>query len=381
MPCTARQLAILVPGLVLLFGASAGDALGQTVEQPDLPNERVRVLIQLLDNGDFTARTRAEVELSRAGLSSISMIETAARRDPENAARLVGVLERLMVGGADANNGRQWARSACVPTADAVLTILRVGDFSVTETAAAAERSLERLAEQNSVVAGYAVAALSRHRVLRENRAIQELRQLGAKIVFQFEPEFLEYDIPDLEGLDRAEPQTLFPPPMHQVDQVYILSDWKGGTEKLSLLNHLRVHDHSQFVVYAIEGSGITEDDVRASAGEIPGLHTQVRGSAAMGFSSSSSIDGGRCVISGLVEGLSAQRAGLNRGDEIIAIDGRSIDRSFNRLIERLKDYHRGDVVSVSVIRSGMPEEVDKVDVTLSGWEDISDIAPQIWGR
>jgi S1-C subfamily serine protease len=81
------------------------------------------------------------------------------------------------------------------------------------------------------------------------------------------------------------------------------------------------------------------------------------------------------------VEGLSAQRAGLRQGDEIVAVDGRPINRSFNKLVALLEDYRRGDVIPVMVIRAGVPDEIEEVDVTLSGWEDISDFAPQIWGR
>lgn len=380
MSCVAHQFTNVAFSLGLCLGAMASPARGQTIEERDLPNDRVRTLIRLLDDADFTVRTRAEAELSRAGGSSISMIETAARRDPEQAARLVGVLERLMVGAADAENGRMWARAACNPTADALLTTLRVGDFGVSETSVAAEQSLERLAEQNSVVAGYSVAALNRHRVLRENRTIQELRRLGAKIVFHSDPELMGYELEGLGEPEPLKPDTIFSPPVHAVELVYILGDWKGGTEGLELLNRLRVHHLPSFVVYLIKGNGLTDDDVRAKAGQIPGLQVVDRGGAAMGFSSNQRFED-RCIISGLVEGLSAQKAGLRPGDEIVAIDGRWIDRSFNKLVVMLEEYRRGDVLPVLVVRSAPPGEIEEVDVTLSGWEDISDFAPQFWGR
>jgi hypothetical protein len=46
-----------------------------------------------------------------------------------------------------------------------------------------------------------------------------------------------------------------------------------------------------------------------------------------------------------------------------------------------LEEYRRGDVIPVIVIRAVPPGDVEEVDVTLSGWEDVSDFAPQFWGR
>jgi hypothetical protein len=381
MSTATRPSSIHVAGLMLLFAGFATAARGQTVEQRELSNDRVRILIQLLDSNDYTARTRAELELSQAGLSNISMIEAAARRDPENAARLIGVLERLFVGGADANHGKQWARSACNPTADVLLSILRVGDFGVSETSSAAEASLERLAAQNSVVAGYADAALNRHRVLRENRAIQELRRLGAKVVFNPDAELTEFELAELMDEPEERPtDRLSPPPVHGIAWVYILDEWKGGSQGLKLLSRLRVEHLPMFSVYLIEGCGVTIDDVREQVQNVPGLQTVVRSAAALGFSSSSR-DESRCVISGLVEGLAAQTAGLALGDEIVAIDGRPIDRSFYKLTEYLKDYHKGDVIPVMVLRTVGPfREIEEIDVTLSGWTDHPDFVPRIFG-
>src|SRR5262245_39075802 len=115
MPRADTRVLFCYFGPLVLLAGFATSACGQIVEGQDLSNERVRLLIGLLDSNDYATRNRAELELSQAGLSNISIIEAAARRDPENAARLVGVLERLFVGGADAQTERQRARSACVP--------------------------------------------------------------------------------------------------------------------------------------------------------------------------------------------------------------------------------------------------------------------------
>ena len=72
--------------------------------------------------------------------------------------------------------------------------------------------------------------------------------------------------------------------------------------------------------------------------------------------------EGGRLYVGSVMRGCAAQRAGLDAGDEIIAIGGRRVDAA--NLDSVLFNRHQGDKVQVLVGRDG---RVVTLEATLDG--------------
>ena len=66
----------------------------------------------------------------------------------------------------------------------------------------------------------------------------------------------------------------------------------------------------------------------------------------------------GGAVLGEIIEGQPADRAGLERGDEVVALDGQGVE-SFGDIVHELRSHEPGDVVVVSVLRDGEAMEID----------------------
>jgi putative serine protease PepD len=62
-------------------------------------------------------------------------------------------------------------------------------------------------------------------------------------------------------------------------------------------------------------------------------------------------------VLTNVVSGTPADKAGLHAGDAIIAVDGNSIDGSLS-LVAQVRERSVGDKVTITVLRSGASKDV-----------------------
>ena len=76
-----------------------------------------------------------------------------------------------------------------------------------------------------------------------------------------------------------------------------------------------------------------------------------------------------------LTEGGAAEKAGIERGDIIISVNGTALTDEAS-LENILADLKPGDVVKVEVVRNRDPKNVVTVDVTLDGVLDAGSKLP-----
>jgi hypothetical protein len=382
-----RKFAAFIRGWATV-GLSLSLLVAGLAAEPPGPSARIDALLGQLKDTDFGVRLRAERELSTTGVAAIDALERAAIGDAENGTRVVSVLERLYVGDAVHEEEHHLARAACLGSGEALLSLRRIGGFGETELTRAAESALERLADGESDIASYADAALERHALLRENRAIARLRRFGARIVFDDHFDLIHDAISSAtsEPFGIGDDDAVSTPEPRLIAQVYMLPRWTGGQEGLGLLKRLRTS--RTLFVYVIDGGPITADQVRSIASEVPGILTETRGSGTLGISSSLT---GNCEIGQVIEGMAGKRADLRYGDVIEEVDGQPV-ATFHDLTESLRPHSAGDVVTLKIRRGGLPNfesppsnrdgatELEK-PVTLSDWSDLPDFMMQSYGR
>jgi len=370
---TSVRDALLIAAVGL--GLSTSLASGE-----DAPASPIPALLRRMTDPRFEVRTAAERELTRLDAVQIPVLEEAATKDSEHAARIVSLLERLYVGQSAPNSDETSARGALLSSLDVMLTIRRAGDFGETEVTRAAEKSLSRLAEGDSPAAAIAEAALARHAVLAENRAIATLRRLGAKVVFSDLHDPMHDALGQLaEGAIANVPAAAdsSPPALLKVEHVYILRNWTGGKEGLEYLTRLRITGGLQ--LYLVDGCGIRLEDTLALKAAIPGLAPIERSAATLGVRSSGYqfSENGGCEIASVTEGLAADRAGLRTNFVIKAVNGDPIvtfdDGTSKSLVHRLRDCKPGEMVTLSVQKTAAAAAVD-VEVKLSDWSDVPDV-------
>jgi len=63
-------------------------------------------------------------------------------------------------------------------------------------------------------------------------------------------------------------------------------------------------------------------------------------------------------VLTNVVSGTPADKAGLKAGDAVIAVDGNSIDGSLS-LVAQVRERTAGDSVALKVIRGGQSKDVN----------------------
>jgi len=368
---------------VLLFAAAVVTVSTSSLAADDRA-AAIPSLLRRLTDPRFEVRTAAERDLSRLEAVDIPLLEQAAARDSEHAARVVSMLERLYVADSAPAPEENPARAALLSSVDAMLAIRRARDFGETEMTTAAEQALTRLAEGDSPAAPFAEAALARHAVLAENRAITTLRRLGARIVFSDRHDPMHDALGALaEGAapvrDAAGSST--PPAPLSVEHVYILRSWTGGKDGLKYLSRLRITGGLQ--LYLVDGCGITLEDTLPLKAAIPGLAPIERSAATLGVRSSGYqfSETGGCEIAGVTEGLAADRAGLRTNFVIKGVDGDPIvtfdDGTPRSLVHRLRDCKPGEVVTLTVQKQ-INGPLEEIKVTLSDWSDVPDV--QIMG-
>jgi len=370
---------------LFLIAVGLGVSTSAAVLAAPPASSTVPSLLKRLSDPRFEVRTAAERDLTHLSAGDIPALEQAATGDAEHAARAVSLLERLYVGQTSTESQQNPARAAVLSSLDAMLTIRRVGDFGETDLTKAAEAGLERLAEGDTPAAPLAQAALTRHAVLAENRAIATLRQLGARVIFSAVRDPMHDALSQLaEGADTIAADALATAAPLAVEHVYILRSWKGGTEGLEHLRRLRVTAGLQ--LYLVDGCGLKSDDVLPLKATIPGLSPIERSAATLGvrwigYQLSEEIG---CEIAGVTEGLAADKAGLRSNYIITKVDGDPIrtfdDGTSKSLVHRLRDCGPGDTVTLTVMKMMNGPEQD-ILVTLSDWSEVPDVQVMAYAR
>jgi hypothetical protein len=261
-----------------------------------------------------------------------------------------------------------------------------------------AEESLVELAQdENTRVAGAAAFELLSNRELRQARAIEALRKLGAKV--DIGPDLaalaVEFNVansyPDwmMEGIAyvsaEVNPQEhldIFidpadaPPPVPDenipkaVVNVFLTQGWQGGTDGL---HHLRRLEHSTRTITVYVGVGQDEFrlEVMRAVADIPVATVEERGpSLGVRGTPLSSV----CYIDRVIPGGAADRAGLQPGDMVESFNGEPIS-DFSDLINAVGERQVGDDVEIVVYR-------DREEVTLTAklvdWTEI-DTETGLW--
>ena len=134
---------------------------------------------------------------------------------------------------------------------------------------------------------------------------------------------------------------------------------WTGGlngVKYLQRLPDLRALSITRNIGLTLE----EQDQLRA---KLAGVRVDVRSPAYMGIKNQGQFEE-NCVIHTVVSNSPADRAGLQRGDEITHLDGQRVN-GFIALTSLLSDKNGGDIVYLEVHR-GL--EYMELEVTLGEW-------------
>jgi hypothetical protein len=299
--------------------------------------ESVKRLVADLSSADYRTREDATEQLSKGGAEAVGEVVRAAGADDlEVAFRAVRILQAM----------------------------LKSEQPEVERQAAAA---LLQLAEKKTaIVSDVASDALSSYRVILQERAIVELRRLGAKI--------------NMYGTE--EPGTV----NDYLSVTLGAAKWRGNKSDFELLKSL-----PNLYEIGIYGIKVDEDMARVMA-DLPTkparfnlfgtrisdaalniMHEKIRpeiiyrrNGAMLGVKSEMGKNGGpTCIIDSVQPGSAAENAGILAQDEIIAFDGQPIS-SFEELTSLISTKNPTDTVTLDIRRDGT--EIKK-KVSLGQWD------------
>ena len=310
-----RTLRFVIPIVML---ARMGVGLADEAAPADaLTTEHVRAALARLNDPDFHQRESAVDDLFALGLGAIFPLrEAAINGSPEVSVRAFDVLQRLY-------------RGKDEPTFDAV------------------EKTFEMLARvDNLSVSARAERAFESGSETRQLRAISQFEKLGG--IFNFAERN-----PERQPLGRL-----------KVENIMVGRDWAGEDAGLQLLTRIDDLRNSRFQLYIVRGAKVSREATFKLAASLPFMEITERGPARLGIRSKD-ISGQGCMINDVDEGSAADVAGLRANDQVIEIDGHSID-SFDGLIQIIKEKEPGDRVRI-VFRRGF--ETQEAVAELTAWQ------------
>ncbi len=227
-------------------------------------------------------------------------------------------------------------------------------DLKAAETEAV-ENAMESLREVAGAVGERARNTWEIHRVARENRAVERLQSLGAKVKL--------VDAQEARGigldLDADIPLNAVPAIQH----ISLGRAWKGTDDDLKYIG--RLSNIQNGAIYRGKTAKVADAALEALTDRNPHLRVEIRG-AFLGVSYSAPAFGGvaACLIGKVESGSPAEKAGLMKDDIIIKF-GETPVESFMDLIDCLKSSDPGEKVVFTVIRD---REETRMTVELGDW-------------
>ncbi len=284
-------------------------------------------LVDRLEHPDFAQREAASRQLQESGSESIgALVDAALNRPPEAATRSLQVLERLLLSD---------DKHVYIPADDGLSQLLD--------------------SERGAVVVA-ASQILARHMLLREERAVATIRELGGTV---------QYDTADPTVDPRQRiflgPESHLGTPEIVPRTIILGTKWTGGLTGLRFLRWLGHRD--DLVLYVVRGSGVTLAEAQSLAATLPNLSVLERGPY-LGLMGGRTIDPNGCIVEGVQNDGPAAQAKLQAGDVILELEGNEVDQ-FQDLIDQLKNYDIGATITLKISRSA---RTLSVEVVLGEW-------------
>jgi hypothetical protein len=296
----------------------------------------VKRLVADLSSPDYRTREEATQQLSKGGAEAVGeVVRAAAADDLEVAFRAVRILQAMLK-----------------------------SDQSAVERQAA-DALLQLAEKKTAIVSDVASDALSSYRVILQERAMVELRHLGAKV--------------NKYGTDE-------PASVNDYLSVTLgASKWRGDKSDFALLKSL-----PNLYEIGIYGIKVDEDMARVMA-DLPTkparfnlygtrisdaalniMREKIRAKivlsngAMLGVKSQIGLNGGpTCIIGSVQPGSAAENAGILAQDEILAFDGHPVT-TFEELTSLISTKNPSDTVTIDLRRDGV--EITK-KVSLGQWD------------
>jgi hypothetical protein len=174
-------------------------------------------------------------------------------------------------------------------------------------------------------------------------------------------------------------------PTSDQSVRIYLDEHWPGTPECFALLSRLKLLATSTRIgfgrvhIYQIDGHPLSQEDIAALKGLFGDLRVQTRGRVCLGILQDGFAAVPGVPVGSLSPGGSAANAGIQRGDVIVAMNGRDL-LDFDELVTRLREFRIGDKIQLKVVRGGIPRvlpsgipqpnsgDAMEIEVTLQGW-------------
>ena len=361
----------LIPGVATVTGVRASEEFAAGIEG----------LIAQLGADDFALREAASRGLAAAGMAALGPLEAAIEGDDlEVASRAAEIVRGFLAppplggrlagddappdsspgepapaaprsaaegAGDESQGGGARAPAGGAPAGGAPSRGAPAGsDEERLELAAAAEQVLCRVSERaDGPLAGFAVAALDFHHRGMSQESRERLEALGAMVTEDFSP------LSGQRGL-----------------HVVLTTDWRGTPDDLRLVPRLRnvvqvsvrgvrlddtgaaalarVRGVERFELY---GTGITDTAVDLLRSRFPESKIDIRKGGKLGVGGQPSI--GPCMITQVVAGSAADKAGLQISDIVLSIDGQPVP-NFESLTEKVGGHGPGETLVLEVQRN-----------------------------
>ncbi len=235
-------------------------------------------------------------------------------------------------------------------------SILESSDPAVQQQADVALESLA--AKKTTVVASLATDALAVYLSIRQDRAIEQLRRLGAVIS---------------NGPFEADNRML---------SVRISKDWKGHSADFDLLAQLpdlqrlsfygvslddaavkTIGQLSQLSALDLYGTGVSAEAAQKLNAALPGAKIERRNGALLGIGGHA--DDSPCRVGEVQPHSAAEAADIRQDDEIVSFEGKPI-HSFKEFTDLVAEKYGGDRVKLQIRRG---DELLTKQVTLGQWQ------------
>jgi hypothetical protein len=335
LPCLGMAVIFSALGALPLQAEENRPATAVSNSSAAKQSDSVKRLIADLSANDYRTREDATRQLATAGPEAVGQLaEAAAGEDLEVAFRAIRILQAMVI------SQRPGVESQALA-------------------------ALEQLAaHEASSTADLANDALEFYRVARQERAIEELRRLGAEV--------------NIYG-------TELPGSVNETLSITIgAAKWRGRTADLALLQFvpnlmelnfygLKLDDEAIKPLSKLQkpgkinffGTGISEAACAKIAEKLPPSETKIerRGGAKLGVRGNSLVNG--CIIDSVQQGSAAHQAGLQTGDEIVLFEGKPVI-NFKDLTDLIAEKNPSESITLQIRRGD--DVIDK-KVPLGHWD------------